>query len=357
MDFHLLTAEELAMDDSFRNYCLKTNTGDILRWEQWCEENPGKASLVNQAKELVLLLSGAHNEQQLIDDKEQFHSLVLTHLQKDTLPAVVKMPVRKISKFMFRAAVVVFIVATAAALMLFNKKAINNNYTSFISSNIGEKKVTILPDGTKITVNAGSKVDISDDFNKDRREVTLNGEAFFEVKHDSLRPFIIHTQQMDIKVLGTIFNVKAYPEDNITETALLEGSVEIIMKKNQKKIILKPNEKIVLPQSEKSELEYKKGEQEFTVTHLTYDKSDSSLTEVSWINNRLTFNDQSFDELAKILKRWYNVDFSFSDEEVKAFRFTATFENKTINQVLEALQLSRRFNYSIKQKEIIISKY
>lgn len=358
MDFHVLTAEELAMEGSFRNYCLKTNPADIAFWEEWCEENPGKTSLVNQAKELALLLSGSHNEQQLIEDKAQFDALMLTHLQKNALPAQYNAPVKKLNRFMFRAAAsVVFIIATVLAVMLFNKKEINNNYSSFIASNIGEKKTSILPDGTKITVNAGSNVDIADNFNKDRREVTLSGEAFFEVKHDSLRPFIIHTRQMDIKVLGTIFNVKAYPDDKEAETSLLQGAVEVIMKKDQKKIILKPNQKIVLPILPDSELPGKKSDQEFTVTYLTYDKVDSSFTEVSWIDDRLAFNDQRFDELSKILKRWYNVDFSFKDEDVKAFRFTATFENKTINQILQALQLSRRFNYTINQKEIIISKY
>ncbi|MFT3950121.1 MAG: DUF4974 domain-containing protein [Agriterribacter sp.] len=353
MDFHVLTAEELAMDDSFRNYCLKTNHADIRFWEQWLEQNPGKTSLANQAKEMVLLLSGHHNEQQLLQDKEQFLALMSAHLQKESVHAQYKAPVKKLNSFMFRAAAaVVFIITTALAVMLFNKKEISNNYSSFITSNIGEKKTTTLPDGTRITVNAGSKVDIADDFNKDNREVTLNGEAFFEVKHDSLRPFIIHTRQMDIKVLGTIFNVKAYPEDKEAETSLLQGAVEVIMKKTQKRIILRPNQKIVL-----SKLADKKIDQEFTVTHLTYDKVDSSFTEVSWIDDRLAFNDQRFDELAKILKRWYNVDFSFKDEEVREFRFTATFENKTINQVLEALQLSRRFKYTINPKEIIISKY
>lgn len=350
MDFRSLTIEELALDDSFRNYCLKTNRKDISFWESWCQQNPDRMPEIREAKKLVLLLSGAHKEEQLINDRADFTAVVARHL--DTIVPIQSRQLRLPRTYIFRAAAVLLIVATAAILFTIKK----NETLSYVSSEVGERKTHILPDGTKVTLNANSRIELSTDFNTYSRDVVLEGEAFFDVKHDGERPFVIHTSKMDIKVLGTVFNVKAYPEDNLTETALIQGSVEVVMKATNEKIVLKPNEKLVLPQREPVAIKQTVKEPEFTVTHLTYDKVDSSLAEISWKENKLVFNEEGFDELAKTLRRWYNMEISFKDEAVKAFRFTATFENKTIEQVMEALQLSRPFTYSINQNEIIISK-
>src|SRR5262249_5831985 len=159
---------------------------------------------------------------------------------------------------------------------------------------------------------------------------------------------------MDVKVLGTTFNVKAYASDKVTETSLLKGSVEITLNSTTnkgKKIILKPNEKIILPNIE--DIKARKGmastpQQEtvnYKISDLTY--IDSELVETSWTENRLVFNDSNFEEIAAELYRWYNVSIRFDDEAVKQYRFTGTFDQKNITQILDALQLSRHFEYKI----------
>jgi ferric-dicitrate binding protein FerR (iron transport regulator) len=170
---------------------------------------------------------------------------------------------------------------------------------------------------------------------------------------------------MDIKVLGTVFNVRAYPGDKTSETSLLKGSVEVTVRnKEKKKIYLHPNEKIILPNianvppvKNNKVTDKPAAIENFKITGLTYNKTDSTLTEVSWTENRLAFNDNSFETIAAELERWYNITISFTDEEVKQYRFTATFNQKNIEQVLQALQLSRYFNYTIAENNnIIISK-
>src|SRR5690606_22571909 len=103
-------------------------------------------------------------------------------------------------------------------------------YNSTEVSKPGERKSIQLPDGTKVMLNAGSTIHIAADFNATSRQLTLVGEAFFDVVHNAEKPFIIHTGAMDIKVLGTVFNVRAYPGDKTSETSLLKGSVEVTLK-------------------------------------------------------------------------------------------------------------------------------
>jgi len=166
---------------------------------------------------------------------------------------------------------------------------------------------------------------------------------------------------MNVRVLGTVFNVKAYPADKVAETSLLKGSVEITLKNDrQKKIILHPNEKIVLPNivAEKSQTQKTAAKKitpapsEYTIATLTY--IDSAVKEVSWTENRLAFTDNSFEEIVPELERWYNVSITIEDEAVKQYRFTATFDQKNIIQILDALQLTRHFQYEIEQNNRIM---
>jgi ferric-dicitrate binding protein FerR (iron transport regulator) len=234
------------------------------------------------------------------------------------------------------------------------------------SSNPGERKSFQLADGTKVMLNAGSRMRISTDFNEKSRELTLEGEAFFDVAKDAQRPFIIRTSSMDIKVLGTTFNVKAYPADNIAEASLLNGSVEVMVKgPDSQKIILRPSEKIIIPNTPGSDLPVipaRKNNnagaaQKFRIEKLSFSPAENFPAEVSWTENRLAFNDESFSEIAVKLERWYNVSIRFEDEPVGEFRFTATFDKKTIEQVLDALAASRPFEYRREEEnKMVISK-
>lgn len=365
MNYANFEVEDFAQDPSFRNYCLGTNETDSGFWSQWCTNNPDKRQEVEQAKQLVLLLSGGHSELQLQQDKILFQSISNQYTEEEPVNYAdendqMEVPVRHINRIWWVAASIIVLLVPLYLWYLQNEQTEISPYELAKTSKPGERKSFQLPDGSTVKLNAGSTIDIDAGFNTHNREVTLQGEAFFDVTHDSSKPFIIHTHSMDIRVLGTVFNVKAYPEDKITETSLLEGAVEITMKNDKgEKIILKPNQKIILPviaPVEKQETQTAAVEQApFVITSLSYNKTDSSLTEISWTENRLVLNDNSFEEVAAIMERWYDVDIAFRDDAVKQFRYTATFDQKTIDQVLKALQLSRHFEYSRNGDDIIIS--
>ena len=111
----------------------------------------------------------------------------------------------------------------------------------------GSRTHLTLPDGTMVWLNAGSRLSYGKNYNTATREVNLTGEAFFDVAHNTQKPFLIHTARIDVQVLGTSFNVKSYPTDRTTEATLIRGSIEVSIKdRPSEKIILRPDEKLVV---------------------------------------------------------------------------------------------------------------
>lgn len=236
--------------------------------------------------------------------------------------------------------------------------------TSEISTRNGSKTNIVLTDGTKVWLNAGSKISYDKAFGETERRITLTGEAYFDVTHDPNKPFIIHTQAMDIRVLGTVFNVKSYPEDHLTETSLIRGSIEVTLNDNRaQKIMMKPNEKLVIkdelpdtPTRQSPRLKNRQAEEPIiSLIHLNYFSKDSTILETSWVYNRLVFEDESFAQLAKRMERWYGVRFVFGNEDIAQQRFTGSFQNETVVQALEAMQITAKFNYRIEDKTITIT--
>ena len=234
---------------------------------------------------------------------------------------------------------------------------------SEVATRDGSRTSLSLPDGTHVWLNAGSRLTYDKTYGAQLREVNLIGEALFDVAHNATKPFVIHTTRVDIKVLGTRFNVKSYPTDKTTEATLLRGSIEVSIKaRPDEKIILKPNEKLVIanddsalhrnlsPHAEKSS---KANESLVDIRKPAYDASGINI-ETSWVDDRLIFQDEAFGLLAKDMQRWYGVSIRFTRPEQEEWRFTGNFRKETIQQALEALKLTAPFTYTINENQITI---
>lgn len=230
-----------------------------------------------------------------------------------------------------------------------------------VSTQPGSKSKIQLPDGTQVWLNAGSKITYNNDFSGDIREVRFSGEAFFNVAKDKERPFIIHTSSVDIKVLGTALNVRSYPNEKTTEMALIRGSVEIILHDNpDKKILLKPNEKLVVnnitdeKESSSDNERIKKEQPMLILSKIYFDKADSSTTETQWINDTLAFDSVPLEKIMAQLERFYNVKFLVKDEKLKQISFTGGFNNKSLDEIMEALCLSGNFHFEFNNETVTI---
>jgi ferric-dicitrate binding protein FerR (iron transport regulator) len=228
--------------------------------------------------------------------------------------------------------------------------------TAEIYTRPGTRTKVVLPDSSVVWLNAGSKLTYSEPFGVTERTVTLTGEAFFDVVKNS-KLFIIQTSGVQIKVLGTAFNVRNYPNEKKIETSLVRGSVEITLDKSpEKKYVLKPNEKLTLNTEENVEINNKKRERlPLAIVSTLHYLNSNTIAETSWIENKLVFADESFEDVAKKMERWYGVSIRFKNEKVKVERFTGVFEKETVWQALEALQLTAAFHFTMKDTSITIT--
>ena len=238
-----------------------------------------------------------------------------------------------------------------------------------ITTRPGSKSQIELPDGSTVWLNAGSKLTYKKDFGVSNREVTLVGEGYFDVTKNKEKPFIIRTENINIKVLGTVFNVKAYSNDKQTETSLIHGSIEVTIKNRPNdKIILSPSEKLIVenkiasidePVTDKNKAGNKKeGEPGIgslmSIKKVYYNPADSAVAETEWINNKLIFRDETFSDLALQMERWYNVKIEIRNVKTAMERLNGTLETETITQALDALKETTPFQYEKTGNKIII---
>jgi transmembrane sensor len=261
-------------------------------------------------------------------------------------------------------------VAAAASILIVwfftksSERITSEKIDNTVSTKPGYKASIDLPDGSKVWLNGDSKITYDGDLKGNTREVFLSGEAFFDIAKDKTRPFIIHTRTINLKVLGTAFNVRSYESGKETEAALVHGSIEVTLLNNpDKKITLKPGEKILVKNSltvdnlstyKKSEVN-DEDEPIAVLAKMHYYGNDSSIVETSWTKNRLVFYDERLDKIALNLERWFNVSVLIKEEQLKKGKYTAKIEEgDTLEEVLEALKAVEGFHYSINNKEVII---
>jgi transmembrane sensor len=231
-----------------------------------------------------------------------------------------------------------------------------------VSTKNGSKSSLVLPDGTKVWLNAGSQLTYDKTYGSEIREVQLSGEGFFDVVRNPEKPFIIHTSTIDVKVLGTQFNVKCYPTDKTTETSLIKGSVEINVKNRGEKFVLRPNEKLVVYNNSAGEIKNniaeaiseKKEAPLVAIKQLSYQRNDNEAVEAAWVKNQLSFKDEPFVDVAKKMERWYNVEFVFMSKARENMQVYGTFNNESLQQALQALEFSFGFKYKIEGNKVII---
>ncbi len=242
--------------------------------------------------------------------------------------------------------------------------ATKQHTTNQVASRNGSRSTLTLPDGTKVSLNAGSKIFYKNNFTINR-EITLTGEAYFDVMHDAANPFVIHAANVHIKVLGTAFNVKAYPADDRIETALVRGSVELTTSDDpERKILLRPNEKITILKIKTAEDsaakipfgKLPKKEELYTISLMQVDKKDNVPEDVAWMQDKLIFKGETFEQLAIEMERWYDVKLFFANDSCRNIKFTGAFEKQNIVQALQALSFScdYKFVYSIDKNIITI---
>ena len=224
----------------------------------------------------------------------------------------------------------------------------------------GLRKKTTLPDGTVVWLNSDSKLSYNSNIGQNStRIVYLTGEAFFDVAHHNNRPFIVRTSKISVNVLGTAFNVKAYPKDKKSEATLIRGSIELsVNNRPEQKILLSPSEKFAFVQNRAGKEEGAPITQDISLTieHINPviigDKV--YIEETSWKDSQLVFKNESFEALKPKLERWFNVRIHMNEQKIKSYQFTGVFNKENIKEALTAMQLIKPFNFKLTANDVII---
>lgn len=236
----------------------------------------------------------------------------------------------------------------------------------------GSRSQVVLPDGSKVWLNAGSTIKYDYNFNRRERSVELSGEAHFDISTDPHKPFIVKTSHLDVKALGTIFNVRAYPDDDEILTTLVEGKVII-------EIFGKEKESFTYMLEPKQNFTYRKSgmparSAENTVNHLpdqidivnekeimidaapisplVVTKSIKPELYTSWKDDEWIIMGESLESMAVLLSRRYNINIEIKSDELKKYRFTGTIRNETLEQVLEILRLTTPIRFEVGKGEV-----
>lgn len=208
-------------------------------------------------------------------------------------------------------------------------------------STLAETQVILLPDGSSVTLNHYSSLSYPEHFNSANREVQLNGEAYFEVSKDKEHPFTVQTENVDVQVLGTHFNVDAYRNNPEVKTTLLTGSVAVSNKRNSQRMVLKPNEIAIYNKVEKK---------------LTREALENTNDKIAWLHGEFIFDHLPLAEIARELSNSFGTTVHIADTTLLNYHISARFRNgEDLETILSVLHQAGYFNYSQKNNQFIIT--
>lgn len=208
----------------------------------------------------------------------------------------------------------------------------------------GNKSEIVLPDGTKVWLAADTKLHYPVHFSQTKREVRLEGQGYFDVEHDKERPFVVRTNFADIKVLGTKFNIKAYTNEYNTTTVLVDGLVNVALKDQDEKIL---DNQLLYP-SQKCNYNHKNLKHNVHKVDLRH--------ELAWRDNRLSFRNETFRDIANKIERHYNVEVVFNNRQLSKKRLTGEFKDESLSEVFETFQEWSSFSYTIQDNVVTIEE-
>ncbi len=234
----------------------------------------------------------------------------------------------------------------------------------------GSRISMVLPDGSKVWLNSGSKLTYNAGFGLNIRNVDLTGEAFFDIRLNAKVPFIVTTSDLSIRVLGTVFNVRSYPDDKVIETTLVRGRIEVNSLNagdRQNTIVLSPHEKLIYTKADKTLARSPAQENQATspagtaaqiksetrihVAKIEYPENDGS-----WKDGKLILRSEPLENITRQLERHYNVQIIFRDDSIKNIKFTGVLDQVTIEEVMRAISSASPIKYAI-DKNVITLRY
>lgn len=309
---------------------------EALEVETWIGESPDNRALIEQIYYINFLGQCAEVESKA--DVDSAFAKIKSQLNSNENNKTVVLRSRWRRLLVPVAAFLTGVICTIGiSLFLFN-----DTTKYIVATATGQRAQFVLPDGSRVWLNSSSELTYSTSILSRTRNVDLEGEAYFEVEPNKKKPFIVSNDNVQVRVLGTKFNVRARESENRVVTTLLSGLVAVdIDKDKSEEIILRPGE--ILEVNTKNNTS-------------TLTQSTSANDVLLWMDGRLIFRQTSFKEMADCFEKHFDARFHFEDNSLKEERFTCEFNtDDNITDILSVLEMTNRFDYKIKGKDIYLS--
>jgi len=334
--------ENLLKDEEFIRWAVRPTADSERYWKAWMEAHPECKEDVLKAKELILSFD-FHKEKPSEGVKQEVLENIIrkgnhTRLEEST---------KTNNRFLFitsLAASIILLIVFAFRNDLFPEETeqshpIVKNEMVVKSTPTGVKLQTTLPDGSKVWLNSESRLTYNQDYGHAMREVYLQGEAFFEVMENKVKPFIVYSGELKITALGTSFNVNAITSTE-SSVALVTGKVEVVNESGKKKesVVLEPGQRVV----------HNIHSSALLTSEFSFDMV------IGWKNGILSFENAGFHEVKGKLEKWYGVKINSDLPNTHNWNYTGKFDNQSLEIVLQRLAYIKKFKYEIKDNSVYL---
>ena len=354
---------------AIRFFRKSANANDLKELHQWLQDDTEHQRLFDETQD-VWLASGkvksadGYNSDQAW--KQLFPEIKNHKLENPILPQ----KLFNWKKLVQVAAIVLIAFVAGVFAMQYFSQSGKSSCKSVTEHSVpyGSRSMVILPDGTRIWLNAGSKLTYDQNYNINSRELTLTGEAYFDVKANPKLPFIVHAAFIKVKVTGTAFNIKAYPDEKVIEATVERGHVNIVSR--EKNITVNPRQKVIIykiagetkpetitEDSVSAVVKNKMHKRETSETpHFVMMENVDTELSTSWKDKRWIIEHEELGSLSVKIGRRYDVDIEFASENLKHFVFSGALEDESLDQVLRVIRFTSPISYIINKKKVMLKE-
>lgn len=331
-----MEAERLRMDELIASYLNGgLDKSSLEELKKWMAASPENERYFMQRQEIWF---SAIDEGKNLYNKEKAFDAFKARVEATQ---VVRKKVHPM--LLWRYAAVVALLVTFSALSFWQGgERVKDSFAQIVvEAPLGSRSKLFLPDGTMVWLNAGSRMSYSQGFGVDDREVQLEGEGYFEVTHNQKIPFLVGTKDLQVRVVGTKFNFRNYPQDAEAVVTLEEGKVALKnLMHREREVMLAPNERVIL-----NKTDGKMWVEKATATNA-----------LQWTMGYLFFDEEMLIDIAAELERSYHVKIKIAEDSLKGFRFYGNFvrQEQSIREVLDVLSSTGKIRYTIEDRDVIL---
>lgn len=336
MKYNQYDIEDFLADKDFISWIKEGDKEQSYFFSNWLDTNPDNKAKALIAREMLLAIKTEH-----LEATQQEFDEVLESLMKRKEYKVKHWDYRGNNPVIWWrwAAIIAFVFSLSFALYWVdgNKPKAEDQIAYITKGNeAGKRSQIMLPDGTKVFLNACSNIKYSDHYGHKEREIELSGEAFFDVAENKASPFIVRTGDIYTRALGTSFNVHVDGQQEGIIVSLVSGSVEVGHINTRQKVQLKAGEKV-------------------NAIDEGLNKSHYAYKDIAWKDGVIVFEKASFSEVQQTLEKWYGVTIEVINSPGEGWQYSGMFKNSSLQLIIERMSFTERFNYERKEDFITIT--